>query len=279
MKLCYQVATPDVAIAPSVTAYQGDLATSLSDLSKMGYDGVEFMTINPSKLNWHEVRTLLDQTGLDPILVCTGEIFGQLRYSFTDPDKKIREAAVEKVYEMIDFAEFLGAKTNIGRVRGSYRDDVLPEQTEEWAIESFRKISDYAAPKNVQIALESVTHLQTNFINTLAESADIIDRVDRPNFRMMMDIFHMNIEEKSICDCIAKYRPYNIHVHLADNNRKYPGNCGLDIESVIKAFRESGYDGTFCTEIMQMPDQTVSAQKSIEFLAPLFHKYYGREIK
>ncbi len=279
MKLCYQVATPDVAIAPSVTAYQGPLEKSLSDLSKMGYDGVEFMTINPSKLNWHEVKALLEQTELTPILVCTGEIFGQLRYSFTDPDKHIRDAAVEKVFEMIDFAEFLGAKSNIGRVRGSYRDDVAPEQTEEWAIESFRRISDYAAPKNVQIALESVTHLQTNFINTLEESADMIRRVDRSNFQMMMDLFHLNIEEKDICECIKKYSSLNIHVHLADNNRKYPGNCGMDIEKYIKAFRDVGYDGTFCTEIMQMPDQTVSAQKSIEFLAPLFEKYYGRAIK
>ena len=48
MKLCYQVATPDVAISDSVTAYQGPLDKSFSDLSALGYDGVELMTLNPS---------------------------------------------------------------------------------------------------------------------------------------------------------------------------------------------------------------------------------------
>lgn len=49
MKLCYQVATPDVAIADSVTAYQGSLEKSFGDLGRLGYDGVELMTLNPGK--------------------------------------------------------------------------------------------------------------------------------------------------------------------------------------------------------------------------------------
>ena len=52
MKLCYQAATPDVAIADSVTAYQGPLAKTFGDLGALGYDGVELMTLNPGKLDW-----------------------------------------------------------------------------------------------------------------------------------------------------------------------------------------------------------------------------------
>ena len=58
MKLCYQVATPDVAIADSVTAYQGSLEKSFGDLGRLGYDGVELMTLNPGKLDWNEVKEL-----------------------------------------------------------------------------------------------------------------------------------------------------------------------------------------------------------------------------
>ena len=56
MKLCYQVATPDVAIADSVTAYQGPLQKTFGDLADLGYDGVELMTIDPGKLDWNEVK-------------------------------------------------------------------------------------------------------------------------------------------------------------------------------------------------------------------------------
>ena len=51
MNLCYQVATPDVTIADSVTAYQGPLAKCFDDLAKLGYDGVELMTLDTGKLD------------------------------------------------------------------------------------------------------------------------------------------------------------------------------------------------------------------------------------
>ncbi|MBR3129737.1 MAG: sugar phosphate isomerase/epimerase, partial [Clostridia bacterium] len=64
MKLCYQVATPDVAVSPAVTAYQGPLETSFSELARLGYDGVELMTISPDLLDWKHVRRVADDNGL-----------------------------------------------------------------------------------------------------------------------------------------------------------------------------------------------------------------------
>ncbi len=64
MKLCYQVATPDVAVAESVTAYQGILQQTFGDLSSLGYDGIELMTLDPGKLNWNELKNLARQLNL-----------------------------------------------------------------------------------------------------------------------------------------------------------------------------------------------------------------------
>lgn len=276
MKFCYQVATPDVAIAPSVTAFQGDLEHSFSRLSQIGYDGVELMTLDPSKLDWEQVRRTAEQNGLSVVLVCTGEIWGQLGLSFTDSDESVRKEAVRRVCEIIDFAAALGANVNIGRVRGQFRDGISKEQTHAWAVDAFRAISDHAGPKNVAIALESVTLMQTNFINTLAEAAEMVDAVQRDNFKLMMDVFHLNIEEKDLYQAIRDYAKYNIHVHLADNNRRYPGHCGMDFQKVISTFREVGYDGAFCTEIFQIPDQEQAAQGAMAHLKPIFHEIYGR---
>ena len=157
MKLCYQVATPDVAIADSVTAYQGPLQKTFGDIAAYGYDGVELMTIDPGKLNWNEVKKTAEDLGLVVGLVCTGEVFGQLGLSFADPDAGRRAEAIARVNGLIDFAASQNAKINIGRVRGQYRSGIAREQTEEWAVEGFRAISDHAAPLGVQIALENVT--------------------------------------------------------------------------------------------------------------------------
>lgn len=276
MRLCYQVATPDVAIADSVTAYQGPLENSCRALSALGYDGVEFMTLNPDQLDWDEVKATLAKYSLSCTLVCTGEIYGQLGLSFTDPDEAKRAEAIRRSKLIIDFAEALSANVNFGRIRGHYCKEMSKEQTEAYAIAAFRELADYAAPKNVKLALEEVTIMQTNFINTLAEAADMVDRVDRPNFKLMMDIFHMNLEEKDLFESIRKYSSYNIHVHLADNNRRYPGHCGLDFEKIIQTFKDCGYDGDFTTEIFQIPDMQGAAEGAAKHLIPILKKVYGR---
>ena len=133
-----------------------------------------------------------EKNGLTVAIVCTGEIFGQLGLSYTNPDEANRKEAVSRTKEIIDFASHLGANINIGRIRGQYCSQLTKAQTEELAVQAFQELSDYAAEKNVKIALETVTIMQTNFINTMEEAVQMIKRVDRPNFRLMMDIFHMN---------------------------------------------------------------------------------------
>lgn len=275
MKLCYQVATPDVAIADSVTAYQGGLKESFENLSKLGYDGVELMTLNPSQLDWDEVKKEAERNHLSVVLVCTGELFGQLGLSYTNPKEAIRKEAIKRTKEIIDFASYLEANINIGRVRGQYCEELTMEETETFAIEAFRELAIYAKDKNVMIALETVTIMQTNFINTLSEGANIVDKVNHPNFQLMMDVFHLNIEEKDIYEAIRRYKDYNIHVHLADNNRRYPGHCGLDFEKIIETFKECGYKGAFSTEIFQIPNQQEAAEGAMKHLKPILEKIYG----
>ncbi|WHH60350.1 sugar phosphate isomerase/epimerase family protein [Petroclostridium sp. X23] len=274
MKLCYQVATPDVAISPAVTAFQGDLEYTFGSLGELGYDGVELMTLNPLQLDWDQVKKEAEKNKLDIALVCTGEIFGQLNLSFMDKDAEKRAEARKRVKEIIDFAAHLGAIINIGRVRGQFCNELPREVSYGYAIEAFKEISDYGGKKNVKIALENVTLMQTNFINTIEEAVKVVKDVDNEYFKIMMDVFHMNIEEKNMFEMIEKYAEYNIHVHLADNNRRYPGHCGLDFEKIINAFKQTGYDGAFCTEIFQIPDQETAARGAMEHLRPILNKIY-----
>lgn len=275
MKLCYQVATPDVAVADSVTAYQGPLDKSFAELASFGYDGVELMTLDPDRLDWEYVKEQAGKNGLSVALVCTGEIWGQLGLSYTSPREEIRKEAIERTKSIIDFAGYLGANVNIGRVRGQYCGGLKKEETEAFAVSAFRELAEYAQAKNVYIALETVTIMQTNFINTLEEGALMVDRVNHSHFKLMMDVFHLNLEEPDLYEAIRKYSGYNIHVHLADNNRRYPGQCGLDFKKIIQTFRDCGYDGNFCTEIFQIPDQERAAKGAIEHLRPIFKEVYG----
>lgn len=271
MKLCYQVATPDVMIAPSVTAFQGDLSGSLETLSELGYDGVEFMTLNPNKLDWRQIEKLLSKHNLDLVLVCTGEIFGQEKLTFMDPDQAIREQAIKRIKEIMDFAACFGANINIGRVRGGYTDILPRELSYEYAVEGFSRLAEYGQLKHVKVAIEPVTYMQTNFINTSEEAIRICKDVGSDMLQIMLDIFHVNIEEKDIIKSIIDSKDYTMHVHLADNNRRYPGACGLDFTKILQTLKQTGYNGAICTEIYQLPHQLAAAQGAIEHLRPILN--------
>lgn len=279
MKFCYQVATPDVAISPDVTAFQGKLTESLDFLANLGYDGVEFMTLNPNELDREQIKKELDKRNMMVSLVCTGEIFGQLKQSYMDRNPDVRAEAVRRSKDIIDFASLLGANINIGRVHGLYYHDTDRAVSRGWLVDALRQLCDHAGPKNVKVALETVTILQTNVLKTLAEAASVVDEVARDNCKVMMDVFHLNLEEKDMFKAIRDYASYNIHVHLSDNNRRYPGNCGLDFEKIVQAFKDVGYDAAYTTEIFQMPDQETSAIGSMRHLAPIFNKVYGRPMR
>ncbi len=94
----------------------------------------------------------------------------------------------------------------------------------------------------------------------------------------MLDVFHLNLEEKDLFEAIRQYSSYNIHVHLADNNRRYPGQCGLDFEKIISTFKECGYDGAYTTEIFQIPSRKVQQKEQLSICSRFLTRYTDRRI-
>ena len=277
MRLAYQVITPEVSLHPDLTCYSGDLGYIFSRLSTFGYDGVELMTTDPDAFSWTDIQTRLAAYGLSPVLVCTGEL-GGLGYNVSDPDDAQREESLRRIFRIIDFAACLGVPINAGRIKGEYKSNVPQEVTWRHAVEGFRRICDYAKPKGVSVALETAAYVFMNFINTCAQAERLIEEVDRPNFGLMMDLFHMHVEEPNLVDSIHQYAKHLLHVHLADNNRMYPGASGLDFMAILRAFREVGYDGAFTVETRQLPDSERCAQSAAGHLLPILRAVYGSAV-
>ncbi|NDL68746.1 sugar phosphate isomerase/epimerase family protein [Anaerotalea alkaliphila] len=271
MKLCYQIATPDVRKSAAVTSYQEELEKTFSTLCDLGYEGVELMSRNPKELDWDRIRSLSRQFNLEIVMICTGEVFGQDGLTLTHPNTEVRELAFKRAKELIDFAAFFSANINIGRFRGQYVEARPDEETYALAVEVIRELARYAESKGVTIVIEPVTMLQTNFINSTSEAIELIEKVDEPAFKLMIDIYHSNIEDKCICESIRESKGHLAHMHFADNNRRIPGTCGLDFKKIVDTLREINYEGPVALEMFQLPDQHTAARKSSEFLKPLIH--------
>lgn len=272
MYLSYQVATPDVEIRPSVTSYQGDFEESIKTLKSYGYDSVELMTRNPKELDTAEIKRILDENEMKVSMVCTGECFGQEGLMLVAKEEQIREKAFDRAVEMIEFASFLNAGVNIGRLRGHYYDDIPKAKTEDMAVHIMSELAKIAESKDVVIVLEPVTMLQTNFINSTQDGIDIVKRINHPNFQLMVDIYHSNIEDPDVYKSLTDSKDILGHIHFADNNRRIPGTCGFDFEKLVETLKTIDYKGAISIEMFQIPDQDTCAKETAEFLLPLINR-------
>lgn len=274
MKFSYQIATPDLKASPNVTCMQGDLEQNVKLLASLGYDSVEIMTTYPKSIDWQKVRDILAANGMCVSLICTGEL-GLLGYTISEPDDALWEQSLKRIEELIDVASFFGVDINIGNTKGRYRENIPHTLTYERTVTGFRRLCDYAKPRNVRIAIETGAFVYINFLNTCAEVGEMIKCVDRDNLGIMLDLWHLYVEEKSITQAIREYSPICYHVHLADSNRKYPGAGNLDFKEIIRTFKETGYDGPFSVEVRQVPDSLTAAREAAKVMKPLLCDIYG----
>ncbi len=213
MKLSFMVATPETK-SSNVTAYRGELKENFRKMAELGYDGIELMVRDPGKIKVDEVKDLLNRYQLELPVICTGEVYGEDRLSFMDPDKSIREEALKRTKEIITLASQFNAQVNIGRLRGVFTEGIDRKESLGWALSAFERVSEYAQKYGVGILLEPINRLQSNFINTTEEGIKMVQEVEQDNFHLMLDLFHMNIEDVSIEESIFAAKRYLGHVHV-----------------------------------------------------------------
>ena len=108
-------------------------------------------------------------------------------------------------------------------------------------IESLRELAKYASNYDIDLLIEPLNRYSTPICTNSEDAKYIVKLVDRENVGIMLDTFHMNIEEDSIHDAIVNSKTMLKHVHVSDNNRKMPGFAHIDFENVIGALKRIKY--------------------------------------
>jgi len=246
--------------------FKGDLETNLAQIASLGYDGVELAIRDPELIDLESLDGLVRKHRLRVPAIGTGQAWGEEGLSLTDPAFKIRLDAIERIKAHIPVASHFGAVIIIGLLRGIVKPGVEHSQAIDWLIEALRKCSDAARPHGVRLALEPINRYETTLINNATEGLDLIERVGADNFGLLLDTFHMNIEEADIEASIRACSERIFHFHVADSNRWYPGAGHLDFKSILAELFNTGYQGWVSGEFLPLPDAEMAAQKSIIYL-------------
>ncbi len=250
-------------------AFKGDFEANVAKIARWGYDGVELAIRDPGLVDGDALLALVRRHGLEVSAIGTGQAWGEEGLSFTDPDPAVRRAAVERIKAHLPFAARAGAVVIIGLIRGVVKPGVQPGHAMSWLVEALRECCRAAAAAGVQLALEPINRYETTLVNNVGQGLDLIGRVGADNLGLLLDTFHMNIEEPSIEESIREAGDRIFHFHVADSNRWYPGAGHLDFGSILAALAATGYQGYVSGEFMPLPDADTAAREAIAYLRAL----------
>lgn len=250
-------------------AYKGDFEQNVAKIASYGFDGVEPAVRDPGLVDHDALIAAVAKHGLEIPAIGTGQAWGEEHLSFTDPNPEVRRQAVDRIAAHVPLAKTAGALIIIGLVRGIIQEGVSESQAREWMYSGFKRCVEIAGKEGVRIAFEPLNRYETQLLNTAKESLELIDRVGADNLGLLLDTFHMNIEEPSIEESIKLCGDRVFHFHVADSNRWYPGAGHLDFRRILEALFYTGYSGFVSGEFMAVPDADTSAQKAIRYLRDL----------
>jgi sugar phosphate isomerase/epimerase len=257
-------------------AFKGDFESNVAKIAGMGYDGVELAIRDPGLVDAGDLLRVVSDHGLEVPAIGTGQAWGEEGLSFTDPDPAVRAAAIDRVQSHVPLAARLGAARGersgtviiIGLLRGIVKPGVTDGQAMEWLVEALQECcaTASAAPGAVRIALEPINRYETTLINNVDQGLQLVEQVGADNMGLLLDTFHMNIEDAVIEDSIRACGDRIFHFHVADSNRWYPGAGHLDFGSILDALYATGYQGFVSGEFMPLPDADTGAERSIGYL-------------
>jgi len=249
--------------------FKGDFRKNVQKIAEIGFDGIELAIRDPKIIDQDEIFSILEGAGMQIPAIGTGQAWGEEGLSFTDPDSKIREKAVERVLSHIDFADRMGSVIIIGLLRGIVKQGVKPEDADRWLFEAFSYCCRKAAERGVKIAFEPINRYETTLLNSVQSGMEFIEKIGENNLGMLLDTFHMNIEEPSIEESIRIAGDRMFHFHYADSNRLYPGCGHINFCSILETVKDIGYQGFLSGEHKPDPEPSVAAAKGLHYLKML----------
>ena len=258
------------------------IQTTLENLSNVGFNSLEVYG-EPDSLDVDNLTHILASysVGVSGVTGMWGHSSGYSKFrNMVTANNELLTAAQNYVKKCILLCQRLGGSTfNIclfsskTLVSDSNHKTLLPREKIKLAssiIGPLRELAKYASDYNIELLIEPLNRYSTPVCTEVEDAKYIIDLINQENVGMLLDTFHMNIEEDSIHDAIIRSNTMLKHVHISDNNRKMPGLAHIDFKSIIVALKKIKYSKYLTFEpIFQGSDYKNDLKFGLQYLKKL----------
>jgi D-psicose/D-tagatose/L-ribulose 3-epimerase len=215
----------------------------------LGFDVLELAIEDTDRVTAEAVHEAGERHGVG-FSVCGA--FGPDR-DLSHDDPAVRRAGIEYVKACIDLAAGVGAPNVVGPMYSAVGKTrmLAPDEREQqrrWAVESIKEVAEHAAGQGVRLAVEPLNRFETDLVNTAEQALELCDRIGADNVGILLDTFHMNIDEKSIGRTVELVGDRLFHVHTCENDRGTPGTGHIEWDELFAALRAIDYQGQLVIE-------------------------------
>ncbi|MBJ3774307.1 sugar phosphate isomerase/epimerase family protein [Acuticoccus mangrovi] len=242
---------------------RGDLAL-FAKVRALGFDFIELLVPEPEdELDLAETRAALADAGLGVVLAARVN----LQRSIASDDPAARQGGLDYLRYAIEVATDLGATIIGGPLYGEplvfagrapvpHGAEAIAERAAR-TVAGLATVAPEAAAAGVVFGLEPLNRFETDIVCTTRQAIEVVDRVGSSGLGLMLDTFHMNMEERSIPDAIRAAGSRIVHFQANENHRGHPGTGHLDWPAIMRALADVGYAGPVSLEPFRRDDDRV----------------------
>lgn len=252
-----------------------DIGRAIDYVKAIGYDGLEVapFTLAPevtdisdatrSAIVRHAAAADLDILGIHWVFV------GPKGVHLTHPDAAVRKHTTEYLAQLIHFCGDIGGEVIIfgSPKQRNVEEGVRYGDAFDYARAAFDAVMPVCEARGVTICMEPLTHLETNFCQSAAETVGLIEAVGHPNFQLILDTKAMAFEEEDRATLIRKYAKYLRHYHANDENLNGPGWGAVDFAPIFQALKDIHFTGYASVEVFNFePGPEAIATRSLDYM-------------
>ncbi len=231
--------------------WRADFLGYIEKVARLGFDVMEIAAHHINDYS-SEKLSAVRQCAKDNGIALTAGIGPSKEKNLSSPDPLVRKAANEFFRETLENV----AKIDVHVIGGAlytywpidYSKPVDKAGDRARGIEGIRGIADFANNLGINLCLEVLNRFENHVLNTAAEGVSFVQEVDKPNVKVMLDTFHMNIEEDSMGGAIRSAGALLGHFHTGECNRKVPGRGRMPWREIGEALRDINYAGAVVME-------------------------------
>jgi 5-keto-L-gluconate epimerase len=263
VRLAYTISASQTRFAAVAAA---DIQETIPALAGFGFEGVELAIRDPGHVDVEGLAAAAERSGIAVPAVGTGQAYVEEGLSLTASEEPVRVRAAARLLAQVSVARRLGALVIVGLIHGPIPPETDRTLAEDRLLEGLGTVARAARTAGVRLVIEPINRYETNWLNTVEEVLDLIDRLGEDNVGVLPDTFHMNIEETDAPAALRLGGTRVWHVHVADSNRRAPGWGHLNFDPIVQTLGEMGYAGFLSAEILPQPGVLDAAWQTIATL-------------